>query len=94
VYCTYIIESATSGKWYYGSTSNPIERLNYHNKGWNRSTKGRGPWILIFLRKFETEVEAREFEFQLKGFRRKDYIRKKFDAYFLTLIRMARLAPT
>lgn|SRR5690606_31380048 len=44
MYYTYIIESLRDGAWYYGSTGDTIERLNYHNRGWNRSTKGRGPW--------------------------------------------------
>jgi putative endonuclease len=83
LYFTYIIESHRTGKWYYGSTADPQERLNYHNKGWNRSTKGRGPWKLIFLRQFSTEQEAREFEFHLKGIRNKNHLTKKYQEYFL-----------
>ena len=83
MFYVYIIESASSGRWYYGSTTDPKERLAYHNKGWNRSTRGRGPWKLIFLRTFEREINAREFEFQLKRLRNKEYVRKKYREYFL-----------
>ena len=83
---TYIIESIATGQWYYGSTADPKGRLDYHNKGWNRSTRGRGPWKLIFLRKFESEIEAREFEFQLKRLKNKKYVRKKYSDYFLITV--------
>ena len=83
MYYTYIIESLRDGAWYYGSTGDTIERLNYHNRGWNRSTKGRGPWKYIFLREFESAEQAREFEFYLKRLRRKKYIRSKYGKYFL-----------
>ena len=77
-----IIESSSTGHWYYGSTDNPAERLKYHNNGWNRSTRGRGPWRHIFLREFPSPEEARAFESHLKKLRRKSYILKKYAAYF------------
>jgi putative endonuclease len=80
----YVIESEKTRRWYYGSSHDPHERLMYHNNGWNRSTRGRGPWRLIFLRDFQSEIEAREFEFQLKGLRNKEFIKKKFSKYFLS----------
>jgi len=80
---TYIIQSITSGQWYYGSTGDLEERLRYHNAGWNRSTKGRGPWKYIFIRPFPNAEQAREFEFYLKRLRRKEYIRKKYEEYFI-----------
>lgn len=80
----YIIESASTKRWYYGSTSNPIQRVHYHNKGWNRSTNGRGPWKLIFLKEFETAFEARAFELLLKQHKSKVYVLKKHKQHFLT----------
>ena len=32
---TYIIESITTGNWYYGATSDLDTRLEYHNKVWS-----------------------------------------------------------
>jgi len=83
VYYVYIIESLSTGRWYYGSTQDLDERLIYHNRGWNRSTRGRGPWRYIFIRAFQTAEEAREFEFHLKKLRRKEYILSKYNEFFI-----------
>jgi putative endonuclease len=83
MYYAYIIESISSGQWYYGSTEDLEKRLIFHNKGWNRSTKGRGPWKYVFIREFETAEEARVFEFHLKKLRRKSYILSKYKEYFI-----------
>ena len=80
---TYIIESLKSGRWYYGSTTDLIDRLKYHTSGWNRSTNGRGPWKYIFIREFDNMDQAREFEFHLKKLRRRAYILSKYSEYFL-----------
>ena len=80
---TYIIESVSTGRWYCGSTGDLEERLAYHNKGWNRSTRGRGPWRYVFVRPFPDAELARDFEFALKRIRRKEYIRAKYGGYFL-----------
>jgi len=80
---TYIIQSDSTGRWYFGSTSNLEERIEYHNRGWNTSTKGRGPWKLVFVRAFSTIEEAREFEFHLKKVRNNSFISRKFKEYFI-----------
>ena len=85
VFYTYIIESETTMKWYYGFTKDPEQRIGNHNRGWNKSTRGRGPWKLIFLRPFEKAEEARELELYLKRIRNKGYIINIFRAYFLPL---------
>jgi putative endonuclease len=70
---TYIIESLTTGKWYYGSTSNLDRRLDGHNSGLNVSTRNRGPWKFIFVRQFKNKKEAVEFEMYLKRLKNKDH---------------------
>lgn len=80
----YIIESTVTAKWYYGASSNLSTRLEHHNKGWNRSTKGRGPWRLIFDAPFDSWVEARKLEVQLKAMRNKSRIKNKFKEFFLS----------
>lgn len=87
----YIIESTSTKRWYYGSSGKPEERLKYHNRGWNRSTRDRGLWIMIFLREFETASQSREFELLLKRYKRKAYVLKKYCTYF---DQAARLAPS
>jgi putative endonuclease len=81
---TYIIQSESSDKWYYGHTEDPQKRLEQHNAGRNKSTKGRGPWKLIFLREFATKKEAVNFESKLKKLRNKQYICSNFHQFFIS----------
>lgn len=81
--CTYILESSTSGLWYYGHSANVEERLYQHNAGKNKSTRNKGPWKLIFIREFENKLEANRFELYLKKLKNKGYIKKEYKQYFL-----------
>jgi putative endonuclease len=79
----YIIESLSSQQWYFGYSTDLDRRLEGHNNGLNKSTRGRGPWKFIFIREFPSKSEAMEFERYLKKTRNKDYISAKFLQYFL-----------
>jgi putative endonuclease len=79
----YIIESLKSGQWYCGYSTDLDRRLEGHNIGLNKSTRGRGPWKFIFIREFALNTDALVFERYLKQSRNKAYIRTKFAAYFL-----------
>jgi putative endonuclease len=81
MYCVYIIESESTGNWYYGSSQDPHMRLNQHNT--NVSTRKRGPWKLIFTRTFADKKEALIFERQLKKWRNKNFIQQRYKEYFL-----------
>jgi len=83
MYYVYIIESEQSGKWYYGFTERPEERLKEHNGNHSHYTSGKGPWVLIFLRRFERETEALAFEKKLKSLKNKIFIRQEFADFFL-----------
>ena len=83
IFYTYIIESLKNHNWYIGHTNNINRRLDEHNSGQNKSTVNKGPWKLIFLMDFETNVEANRFEIKLKKIRNKDFIRKEYSDFFL-----------
>ena len=83
IYYTYIVESIRTSNWYIGHSDNTDRRLVEHNSGQNKSTRGRGPWKIIFLRSFSSKIEANRFELKLKKLRNKDYIRKEYSEYFL-----------
>lgn len=57
--------------------------MNEHNSGQNKSTKGKGPWKLIFVKRFDTKLEANRFELRLKKLRNKEFIEKEFSEYFI-----------
>lgn len=85
IYYTYIIESQSSSNWYIGHSDNTDRRLVEYNAGQNKSTRGKGPWKLIFLKSFNSKIEAIRFELKLKKLRNKDYIRKEFSEYFFII---------
>jgi putative endonuclease len=78
----YIIESISTGKWYYGYTTNLVHRLTFHNQGKNTSTRNRGPWKFIFTKEFNSKKEALDFEKYLKAARNKEYIKRTYPEYF------------
>ncbi len=73
MYYAYIIESATTGRWYYGHAEDVAERLNRHQEGRSKATKGRGPWELVATKGFGTRAEAMAFERKMKAAKNKAY---------------------
>ena len=81
MFYVYIIESECTSKWYYGSTKRtPAERLLEHNGNHHHFTANKGPWKLIFVRNFDTKMDA----FKLKSLRNKNFIRAEFSQFFLS----------
>jgi putative endonuclease len=65
MYYVYAIKSL-SGKVYIGQTQDLENRLEYHNKGYVKSTRNETDWNFVKTEAFETRNEARYFEWQLK----------------------------
>jgi putative endonuclease len=63
----YILRSKTSSKFYIGCADDPLARLAEHQRGQTKSTRGRGPWSLLYQERFDTLAEARRREVQLKS---------------------------
>jgi len=82
-YYTYIIESSVSKKWYIGHTNDIERRLIEHNSGQNKSTKGKGLWKLIFLSRFNNNLDANKFELKLKKLRNKEFIKTEYTEFFI-----------
>lgn len=76
VYYVYIIQSETEGRYYMGSSHDPSLRLERHNAGWTRSTKGRGPWRLAYVEEYETKAEALRREYEIKRRKSQKYIKR------------------
>jgi putative endonuclease len=73
-YC-YILKSLSHNTFYYGSTADPEKRLKEHNSGKVRYTKGRRPWIVHHLEKFETRSEAFQREHYYKTIEGRRYLK-------------------
>jgi len=82
-YYTYIIESVISQRWYIGHTYDIERRLTEHNSGQNKSTRGKGPWKLIFSRIFDNNLDTNRFELILKKLRNKKFIRNEYSEFFI-----------
>ena len=76
----YIIFSQQKGIYYKGCTSNIDKRLYEHNHDLGRFTKGKGPWILVFLKQFQTKKEALIFEKKIKK-ANSEYLKSLIDQY-------------
>ena len=65
-YYLYILHSDKLDRYYVGISSDPENRLGYHNtlqKGW--TVRGR-PWQLVYQREFADRIEAGKYERWLK----------------------------
>ncbi|MCI0407702.1 MAG: GIY-YIG nuclease family protein, partial [Acidobacteria bacterium] len=65
----YILHSDSTGRYYIGSTSDLERRLREHQRGQTPSTRGRGPWRLIYREEFPTLSAARKRERQIKSWK-------------------------
>lgn len=72
----YILKSRKDGRLYKGITADLERRLEEHNRGKTKSTKGFRPWELIHKEEFVTFEEAREREKYYKTGIGRELIRK------------------
>jgi putative endonuclease len=72
----YILRSLKTGNFYIGYTQNLNKRLKYHNLGLNRSTKNKGPWILVYNEVLNSKSAALKREKFLKRQRNKKFYEK------------------
>jgi putative endonuclease len=64
----YVLESVSNPQRHYaGVTSDPDERLAWHNADASKHTSKYGPWRLLVAIRFNDESRAREFELYLKS---------------------------
>ena len=71
----YVIRSQVDGRFYVGMTENLERRLNQHNSGKTKSTKGYRPWILVHSESYPDRITARKREKYLKSGTGKEYIK-------------------
>jgi len=76
MFTVYILQSTKNKRYYIGSTSNLHKRLSQHNSGANHSTKGKGPWTLIYSEEFIDKKSAWVREHQIKKYKSGDAFKK------------------
>ena len=65
----YIIQSERTHKFYIGCANEVFSRLAEHQRGQTVSTRGRGPWVLVYQEEYDTLAEARKREGQIKSWK-------------------------
>jgi putative endonuclease len=84
-YYTYVFESKRDQRWYTGCTTNLRKRFKEHNGGEVISTKGRGPFTLLYYEFCLDKKDAFEREKYLKTGMGKRYLRNRLKR-FLSLM--------
>jgi putative endonuclease len=64
-YRVYVIKNR-QGKFYIGLSDDVVGRVEQHNKGQSRWTKGRGPWEIVWQSEELSLTDARKLENRLK----------------------------
>ena len=68
-YTVYILQSKKTSRYYIGSTADVGRRLFEHNSGKSKSTRNRGPYVLVYVEDFRTKQEAYRREMQIKRYK-------------------------
>ncbi len=73
----YALRSRKDHGLYIGLTSNLERRLEEHNRGYNRSTRPRAPFDLIYVKACGSRSEAREKEKFLKSGQGREFLKQR-----------------
>jgi putative endonuclease len=76
-YYAYVLKSEIDGRLYKGFTLNLDKRIQQHNAGMTKSTKGFRPWKLVFFETFFDKKEAIEREKYFKSGFGREYLKVK-----------------
>ncbi|WP_154852170.1 GIY-YIG nuclease family protein [Cyclobacterium xiamenense] len=73
-YFVYILYSASLDRFYVGQTQDLEARLQRHNSGRNKSTKGGIPWEMVHVETCADRTEAVRKETKIKNLGSKRYL--------------------
>ncbi len=63
----YVLLSQKDNKRYIGFSDDVARRLEEHNRGYSKATRGRGPFKIVHTEEYPTRKEARKREKFLKS---------------------------
>lgn len=75
-YFAYVLKSEIDGRLYKGYTHDLENRLNEHNSGKVKSTKGYLPWLLVYFETFLSENDAIKREKYFKTGSGREFLKK------------------
>lgn len=77
----YVLQSSKDKKWYTGSTNDLRKRFKKHNENKILSTKGRGPFLLIYYEASIYDHDARVREKYLKTGMGKKFLKNRLKRF-------------
>lgn len=77
----YVLQNIKDGRWYTGCTTDLRKRFKLHNSNKVVSTKGRGPFILIYYEASCNEQDAFKREKYLKPGMGKRYLKNRLKRF-------------
>ena len=77
MWCVYALQSKKDGWLYIGMSSDVEGRLEQHNKGYNRSTRSRVPFVLFYVEQCGSREDARKREKYLKSGKGREFLRAR-----------------
>jgi putative endonuclease len=81
MFIVYVLCSLSTGKLYIGQTSDLKRRLQEHQAGNARYTRGRGPWRLVYKEAYQTRSEAMKREKYLKSGKGREDLKDRVSDY-------------
>ena len=82
MFYTYLLKSRKNQKWYTGCTDDLQKRFKQHNDGLVPSTKGRGPFDIIYYEACVNKDDAFARERYLKSGMGKLYLKRRLKRFF------------
>ena len=86
MYTVYALKSISKNYIYVGQTIKLKNRLDRHNKGWEKTTKPYRPFDLIYYEEVENRIIARQREKFLKSSSGKRFLRKIISSRMAELV--------
>jgi putative endonuclease len=80
LFFVYILQSQSTGRFYIGQTQDLEARVAYHNAGYSKSLKNRGPWKLVYREDYATRAEAIHRERRIKSWKDRAMIERLVSA--------------
>jgi|SRR3989344_1713905 len=74
---TYVLQSTTSNQWYTGVTNDLRKRFKQHQAGKSSSTRGRGPFRVMYYEMCKNQDDVRSRELYLKSGMGKRYLKNR-----------------
>ena len=81
IWYIYLIQSLKDNRWYVGCTNDLRKRFKKHNDGLVRSTKGRGPFKLIYYEACLSKHDSFAREKYLKSGMGKRYLKNRLKRF-------------